>query len=130
MAEQPRFVCGYRGATDYVYKGRKYVVRCFACPGPGATPTSEDGYYNGDYYRTGILPSVGTVMCDDSEHRHDYPPADVLAYFPNHVGARWRPDFSAVDYIGGIRPATFTTPWGDVTTPAIWAERFPERQTA
>ena len=44
--------------------------------------------YNGDYYQTGILPTVGTVRWQSSSQWHEYPPAEVVALFPGFVGCR------------------------------------------
>jgi hypothetical protein len=123
--DKPRWTCSYRGNADYLWRGQKWRVRSHACPGGGATATSADGHYNGDYYFKGILPAVGTVMADDSERFHQFPPAELMAHFPLYVGARWLDDFSAIVY-DGPAPEHFTLPWGDVTTPAIHeeSERF------
>jgi hypothetical protein len=120
--DKPQFVCSYRGAADYSYKGRQYVVRSFAVPGPGPTPTSADGHYNGDYYFTGILPSVGTIQVD--HYPHEFPPDEVCAFFPDCVPARWNADFTALEY-RGERPETVTTKWGHV-----WGRKCAERHCA
>jgi hypothetical protein len=111
--DKPRFMCGFRGETDWEFKGRKYATRSAACPGDGRTETSADGWYNGDYYFVGILPAVGTIRNDDSKHFHEFPPDEVCALFPDYVPARWLPDFSALEY-KGEKPQTITVPWGHV----------------
>jgi hypothetical protein len=118
MNEKPVWICSYRGAADYTWRGKKYVVRSFGCPGTTPTPTSEDGHYNGDYYRTGILPCVGTVMCDYSGGRHEFPPAELCANFPNHVPARWTEHFATVEYATPRAPLIIDT-CGYATTEEI-----------
>lgn len=95
-----RFVCSYRGESDHEYKGKRYACRSFAAPGDGQTPTSADGHYNGDYFFTGILPTVGTIRNDDASLFHEFPPDDVCAMFPDYVPARWNADFSGLEYRG------------------------------
>jgi hypothetical protein len=97
--DKPKNECGYRGASYWVYKGRKYITRTSAIPGDGPTATSQDGHYNGDYYYVGILPAVGTIMADDSAYFHDFPPAEVCAHFPDFTPARWTADWK-IEYQG------------------------------
>ncbi len=92
--EVPRFVFSYRGAADYVVKGRKYSVRSFA---------HDDGYYNGNYFAEGVRPLVGCVRSDESAYWHQFPPAEVLALFPDHVGARFTQDYG-IEYVTGHAP--------------------------
>ena len=101
--DKPQFISSYRGEADYLWRGRRWSVRDFA---------HDDGHYNGEnYFRDGILPTVGTVRGYSSDDFHDFPPAELMAHFPDHVGARWNADFSALEYDGDT-PETVTTDWG------------------
>jgi hypothetical protein len=106
-----RFVCGYAGETDYTYKGRKYAVRHWA---------GDDGKYNGDYYATGIRPLVGCIRSDDSKHWHEFPPAEVLAFFPDMVGARFTADYR-VEYMGGSQPPVVVKPDDGYYREQVWS---------
>lgn len=44
--------------------------------------------YNGDYFKTGILPQVGTVRWESSRQWHEFPPSELVALFPGFVGCR------------------------------------------
>lgn len=86
-----QFKVSYRGEAEYWYGGHEYCVRFFA---------NDDGYYNGNYYQTGIEPFVGTLR--NRRDFHEFPPQDVLevfkAEFPGIVGARYNSDFTEVEY--------------------------------
>lgn len=82
--DRPRFVCGYRGETEYDIGGEKYATRYWASnEGP------YGGHYNGDYFAAGILPFVGTVRCLDAKKFGEFPPAHIVALFPGFVAARY-----------------------------------------
>jgi len=92
METKPKFKVSYRGAADYTFQGREYVVRSFA---------HDDGHYNGNYYETGIEPFVGCVS--DRREFHTFPPQEVIEAFqeehPGIVGAKYAEDsFKDIEY--------------------------------
>jgi hypothetical protein len=57
--------------------------------------------YNGDYFKRGIVPQIGTVRWD-CPRWSEFPPAEVVAMFPGFVGCRLvfherTPDLSITD---------------------------------
>lgn len=106
-----RWVCSYRGEAEYHWQGRKFAVR---------TSAYDDGYYNGDYFETGIRPFVGTIRCDDCGRRFEFPPAEVCALFPDHEPARYLPEFVGVEYLSGKQPETVIDKAGHVVA-VFWA---------
>ncbi len=91
------FACGYAGETDYDIRdmatGRivtKVAVRDGAWINFG---------WNGDYFETGIKPTIGTVRFYSSTDWHNFPSAEIVALFPGYVGARFTTDY-AVEYDG------------------------------
>jgi hypothetical protein len=107
----PRFVSGYRGETDYVWRGKRYSIRFQAIDG---------GYYNGNYYHEGIEPLVGCLYNRDLPAT-EFPSAEAIAAFqemyPDVVPARWTAGFKGIEY-QGERPATCMSKWGYVY--AVW----------
>lgn len=97
-----RFILSYAGAAEYEIGHKEYSVRYFA---------SKRMPYNTGVLEEEIIPAVGTVMHNDSEDWHDFPPAEVVALFPGFVGARWAKDYSAIEYDG---PAPVLRPSKDV----------------
>lgn len=85
--ERPRFKCGYAGATDYTYKGRKYVVR---------THSMGSSFP----WNTGVLESMkqltGTVRNDDCDYHHEFPPDEVCAFFEGYVPTKFDEDYKPV----------------------------------
>ena len=74
-----RFLVSYAGEAEYEIGGRAYSARYH-----GSTKAS----WNGDYFETGIKPSIGCVRYRDSDRWSEFPPAEVVALFPGFVGQR------------------------------------------
>jgi hypothetical protein len=107
---------GFRGETEYEFKGRTYRVR---------TSAYDGGFYNGDYYETGILPFVGCISVGSGGNYQQFPPDELCALFPEYVPARYLPDFAGVEYLGE-KPAVTTAKWGHVYAVA-WVLELVER---
>ena len=73
MSERPAFRCGYDGATDYTFRGKTYELRHHAA---GFQREPEDRL-------------IGCIFCRTDSH--EFPPAELLAYFPGYVAARYAP---------------------------------------
>ena len=99
-----RFLLSFAGAAEYEIGGRRYEARYFANTHPHMA-------YNEGVLEHDIIPAVGTVRYESSQHWHEFPPREVVALFPGFVGARWRRDYSALEYDG---PAPVLVPSKDV----------------
>lgn len=74
-----RMISGYRGATDYEWRGVRYEVRHQAF-GPE--------YYGRDVYHGEIVPMVGCIRCDGSPGWESFPPAELCELFPDYIPMR------------------------------------------
>jgi len=84
----PSLVCGYQGETTYRVNGREYDVRYRA---PNYLSDKPERYAE-------IVSHVGTVRRRD--RFTEFPPADVVALFPDYVGARYNRDENTTEYAG------------------------------
>jgi len=80
------FSLSYAGESEYLIRQNykpigKVRVRTFG-------NKRMEPEYNGDYFQTGILPTVGTVMWKDCDKFHEFPPREIVALFPGYVGCR------------------------------------------
>ena len=79
------FVVSYAGESEYDIRGDDHriigrvAVRTFG---------NRNGAWNGDYFETGILPSIGTVRWESHPQWMEFPPADIVALFPGYVGCK------------------------------------------
>lgn len=79
MKLEKRFRLSYAGEVEY-YVGRDlFSARYFGNP---------DMPWNGDYFETGIKPSIGCVRYADSSRWHEFPPPEVMELFSGFVAQR------------------------------------------
>ncbi len=73
----PQFYCGFDGETDITWRGQKWAFRHHAPR--GVKPECQDEY----------AAHVGTIRGTYGANRYHFPPAELLAYYPGYVGARY-----------------------------------------
>lgn len=95
MAERPRFRVGYAGETSYTYKGREYNIQTHSM---GTDFSWNEGVLE---YKKQL---VGTLRNGNSDQFHQYPPDEVIAFFPGYIPMRWTADWKP-EYLGGVPPA-------------------------
>lgn len=91
---KPRFFCGYDGVTTYEYHGKRYEVR-YCCDDD---PRRNHYNYTPEEWQAQVVPTIGTIM--NESNRREFPPAEVVAHFPDAIPARFNADFTAVEYDG------------------------------
>lgn len=83
MRHVPQWVCTSAGATEWLYRGRRYLARHAALALPDVAPLAGSLYWSHI-----LVPLVGTLRCVGEEYRGEYPPAEVARFFPDYVPAR------------------------------------------
>jgi hypothetical protein len=90
-----KFVSAYQGSSHYLVNHVMYTVRTFALPRGSHCPNQWPF----------VLSEVGTVRAYDWPAAAEFPPAEVLALFPGHVGARVNADKGYVLEHDGTAPS-------------------------
>jgi len=95
-----QFVSAYQGSAYYIVNHVRYTVRTFASQRGTHLPNQWDF----------ILSEVGTIRALDWPATADFPPAEVLALFPGHVGARVNADKGYTIEYNGSAPNVVRNP--------------------
>lgn len=73
--DAPRFHCGYDGETEYYWRGKLWAVRTHAA---NTQPEPDNRL-------------VGCVFGDSTDNRHEFPPAELMEFFPGYAAAAYVP---------------------------------------
>ncbi len=92
--ENPKFVVSYDLEAEYDFQGKRYRIRVGA----------HRSLTNPEYFPK-IVKCIGTVMHHDHREFHTFPDREVVKVFSEMegfplVGARWKDDYSDVEYDG------------------------------
>lgn len=112
---KPQFVCGYQGESDYTWNGVKYSVRHSADDWrPGVWN------YSREQYEAERVAQVGCIY--RSYGSGEFPPAELLEFFPGYVRARFNLETKSWEYAGAVPPEQVRT--DGRTLAKVWADEL------